>query len=143
MLEIYRITYMHLKWKKCWRIFGETLDYSKTTLIWLPGQKNFVMDCLVLMIWCADDRSSLSLVGSVLDVKFGCVLDIKTKYLKKILLQWFPLSRFRAKNLKVNKLAVKEFLKNLSFGVFVKLYVPPLTYKKLTHITWVMWEARP
>ena len=32
-----------------------------------------------------------------------------------------PLSRFLAKTLRVNKRAMKKFLKNLSFGVDVKL----------------------
>ena len=40
-----------------------------------------------------------------------------------------PLIRFLAKTVRVNKIAMKKLLKNLSFGVGVKLYVPPLMYK--------------
>ena len=47
--------------------------------------------------------------------------EIKTKKEKKIFLRRFPLSRFLSKTLKVNKPAMKKFLKNLSFGVDVKL----------------------
>ena len=43
------------------------------------------------------------------------------------------ISRFLAKTLRVNKPAMKNFLKNLSLGVDVKLYVPPLTYKINAH----------
>ena len=46
--------------------------------------------------------------------------DIKTKY-EKVFLWRFPLSRFLAKILRVNKIAVKSFSKNLSFGVDFKL----------------------
>ena len=42
---------------------------------------------------------------------------IKSKYDKK----YFSLSRFLAKTLRVNKPAMKEFPKNLAFGVNVKL----------------------
>ena len=45
----------------------------------------------------------------------------------------FLLSRFLAKILKVNKIAVKSFLKNLSFGVDFKLQIPPLMYKINKH----------
>ena len=41
----------------------------------------------------------------------------------------FLSARFLAKTLRVNKPAMKKFPKNLSFGVDVKLQVPPLTYK--------------
>ena len=40
-----------------------------------------------------------------------------------------PLSRFLAKTLRINKPAMKKFLKNLAFEVDVKLYFLPLTYK--------------
>ena len=49
--------------------------------------------------------------------------DIKTKY-KKIFLRRLPLSRFLAKTLRVNKIAMKTFTKNLSFGIDFKLKVP-------------------
>ena len=42
----------------------------------------------------------------------------------------------------VNKPAIKKFLKNLSFGVDVKCRARHLCIK-LTHTTWVVWEARP
>ena len=38
-----------------------------------------------------------------------------------------------AKTLRVNKTAMKKFLKNLSFEVDVKQEVPPLTYKINAH----------
>ena len=56
--------------------------------------------------------------------------DIKTKYEKRR----FPLSRFLAKNLRVNKIAMKSISKkNLLFEVDFKLQVPPLMYKIKTH----------
>ena len=48
--------------------------------------------------------------------------DIETKY--EIFLRRFPLSRFLAKTLKANKIAMKSFSKYLSFGVDFKLYAP-------------------
>ena len=60
------------------------------------------------------------------------VQSSKMKY-KKIFLRRLPLSRFLAKTLRVNKTAMKKFLKTLSFGVDVKLQVPPLTYKINAH----------
>ena len=53
---------------------------------------------------------------------------------KKILLWRLALSRFLAKTLRVNKSALKKFLKNLSFGAGFELYgVPSLTYKINAH----------
>ena len=52
----------------------------------------------------------------------------KTKY-EKIFLRRFLLSRYPAKTLRVNKPAIKKFLKNLSF----RSDVPPLTYEIITH----------
>ena len=37
------------------------------------------------------------------------------------------------KTLIVNKAAMKKFLKNLSFGADIKLYVPPFTYTNNAH----------
>ena len=51
----------------------------------------------------------------------------------KIFLRRLPLSRLMAKTLRVNKAAMKKILKNLSFGVDVKLQVSPLLYKINTH----------
>ena len=45
----------------------------------------------------------------------------------------FPLSRFLAKTLRANKIALKISQKNLSFGIDFKLYVPPLMYKINAH----------
>ena len=59
--------------------------------------------------------------------------DIATKYEKKIFLRRIPHNRFLAKPLRVIKHVMKEFLKNLSFGVDVKLYVPPKKYKFNSH----------
>ena len=60
--------------------------------------------------------------------------DIITKYeKKKIFLRRLPLNSFLAKTLRVNTPAMKKFLKNLSYGVNVKLYIPPLTYKLNAH----------
>ena len=39
----------------------------------------------------------------------------------KIFLRRLPLNRFLAKTLRLNKIAMKKFLKNLSFGINVKL----------------------
>ena len=58
--------------------------------------------------------------------------DIKTKY-KKVFLRRFPLSKFLAKTLRVNKIAMKSFSKNLLFGVAFKLQVPPLMKKINIH----------
>ena len=41
--------------------------------------------------------------------------------IRKVFLRRFPLSRFLAKTLRVNKIAMKSFSKNLSFGVDFKL----------------------
>ena len=41
--------------------------------------------------------------------------------IRKVYLRRFPLTRFLAKTLKVNKIAMKSFSKNLSFGVNFKL----------------------
>ena len=41
--------------------------------------------------------------------------------IRKIFLQRLLLSRFRAKTLRVNKPVMKKVLKNLSFGVDIKL----------------------
>ena len=41
--------------------------------------------------------------------------------IRKVFLRRFPLSRFQAKILRVNKIAMKSFSKNLSFGVDFKL----------------------
>ena len=53
--------------------------------------------------------------------------------IRKVFLRHFPLSRFLAKTLRVNKIAIKSFSKKLSFGVDFKLQVPPLMYKINTH----------
>ena len=47
--------------------------------------------------------------------------------------KYFFGDRFLAKTLRVNKPAMKRFLKNLSFGVDVKLKVPSLTYEIKEH----------
>ena len=44
-----------------------------------------------------------------------------------------PLSRFLAKTLKVNKIPMKSFSKNLLFGIDFKLLIPPLIYKINSH----------
>ena len=41
--------------------------------------------------------------------------------IQKVFFPRFPLSRFLAKTLRVNKIAMKNFSKNLSFGVDFKL----------------------
>ena len=51
----------------------------------------------------------------------------------------FPLSRFLAKTLRVNKPALKKFLKNLSFGFNVKLYFHSCT--KLTQTTFTLHSS--
>ena len=53
--------------------------------------------------------------------------------MKKIFLRQFPLSKFLPKTLTVNKTCNEKLLKNLTFGVDVKLYNPPLTYKINAH----------
>ena len=53
--------------------------------------------------------------------------------LRKVFLRRFSLSSFLAKTLRVNKITVKSFSKNLYFGVDFKLQVPPLIYKINTH----------
>ena len=71
---------------------------------------------------------------------FQCVLvrpDIKTKYEKyekKIFLWRFPLSRFLSKTQRVNKIAMKSFSKNLSFGVDLNRR-SRLLWIKLKHTT--------
>ena len=70
------------------------------------------------------------------------LLDVKPEFepqarhqneVQKIFLQRFPLSRYVAKTLRVNKISMKSFSKILSFGVDFKLQVPPLIYKIRTH----------
>ena len=51
--------------------------------------------------------------------------------MKKIFLRRLLLNRFLPETLRVNAFAMKNFLKNLSFGNDVKLKVPPFTYKKI------------
>ena len=76
----------------------------------------------------------LSVVGSVLAYQ-----PSKRNMKKNIFLRRFPLSRFLAKTLRVNNLTLpwKNFSKNLSFEVDIKLWFPPLTFK-LMHTTWVV-----
>ena len=49
--------------------------------------------------------------------------------IRKEFLRRFPLSRFLAKTLRVNKIAMKSFSKNLSLGFDFKQQIPPLVYK--------------
>ena len=48
-------------------------------------------------------------------------------------LRRFTLSRFLAKTLRVNKIAMKSFSTNLSFGVDFKRKVAPLMYEIIAH----------
>ena len=59
--------------------------------------------------------------------------------IRKLFIRRFPPSRFLAKTLRVNKIAMNSFLKNLSFGVDCKMQVPPLTYKH----KWCKQQGRP
>ena len=59
-----------------------------------------------------------------------------------IFLRWLPLSRVLVKTLTVNKPVMKNFLKNLSFGVDLNCRSRHSGIK-LTHTIWVVWEARP
>ena len=83
---------------------------------------------------------------ALLDVKLGLVSEIwhqnKIWQKKKIFFRQFHLSRFLAKSLRVNKTAMKNFLKNLSFGVGFSCRFRHSCIK-LTHTTWVVSEARP
>ena len=66
----------------------------------------------------------LSVVIGLLHEKPG--FEPKARYLtkiRKVFLRRFPLSRFLAKTLRVNKIAMKNFSKNLSFGVDFKLTI--------------------
>ena len=55
---------------------------------------------------------------------------------EKYFLGDFLSADFWQKTLRVNKSAMKKFLKNLSFEVDIKLLVPPLTYKINAHNKW-------
>ena len=62
------------------------------------------------------------LVDSLLDEK--PVFESQARHqneIRKVFLWRFPFSRFLAKTLRVNKIAMKSFSKNLSFGVDFKL----------------------
>ena len=59
--------------------------------------------------------------------------QVSKRNMKKIFIRRFPLTRFLAKTLKVNKSAKKKFLKNLQFRVVVKLQILPFTYKINIH----------
>ena len=62
--------------------------------------------------------------------------------IQKIYLRRFPFSRFLTKTLRVNKVAMKKFLTNLSFEVDFKLQVVPLIYKINTHnMNGVVYQA--
>ena len=77
--------------------------------------------------WC-----SRQCVG-LLDEKPGFESQARDQNkIQKVFLRRFPISRFLAKTLSVNKIAMKSFL-NLSFGVDFKLQIPPLMYKINTH----------
>ena len=68
--------------------------------------------------------SRRGLVGSVglLDEKSGFESQARHQNkIRKVFVRRFPLSRFLAKTLRVNKIAMKSFSKNLSFGVDFKL----------------------
>ena len=65
--------------------------------------------------------SSTYCVG-LLDEKPGCKSQARHQNeIRKVFLRRFPLSTFLAKTLRVNKIAMKSFSKNLSFGVDFKL----------------------
>ena len=68
-------------------------------------------------------RGLVSSVSAYQIQKPGLMSQVSHQKLKyeKIFLRRLPLSRFLAKPLKVNKSAMKEFLKNLTFEVDVKL----------------------
>ena len=53
--------------------------------------------------------------------------------IRKVFIRRFPLSSLLAKTLRVNKIPMESFSKNLSFGVDFKLYFPLLMYKINTH----------
>ena len=74
--------------------------------------------------------------------QFLGILDVKTEFesqvshqnkTRKVFLRQFPLSKFLIITLRVNIIAMKSFLKIVSFGIDFKLKVPPLQYKMNTH----------
>ena len=52
---------------------------------------------------------------------------------EKIFPRRLSLSGFLAKTLRVNKIAMKKLLKNLSFTIAIKLSVPPFMYEINAH----------
>ena len=99
--------------------------------VYTDGSK--LMDRLSCGMW-KSPWSSRQYVG-LLDEKPGFESQARHQNeIRKVFLRRFPLSRFLAKTLRVNKIAMKSFSKYLSFGVDFKLQVPPLMYKKInTH----------
>ena len=74
-----------------------------------------------------------------------CLLDVRAEFKPqvrnqnentKIFFRRLTLSRFLAKILRVNTIAMKKILKNLSLGIDVKLQVPPLMCKIKTQHKW-------
>ena len=66
--------------------------------------------------------------------KWVSVLDVRRWFeFQKLFHRLLPLSRFVAKTLRINNVAIKSFSKNLSLGVVIKLYLLPIVYKINAH----------
>ena len=110
------------------------LKMYKNKLILISSFKNFVFTSFIAFNMASKlPWSSRQCVG-LLDEKPGSESQGRHQNeIRKVFLRRFPLSRFLAKTLRINKIAIKSFSKNLSFGVDFKLQDPPLMYKINTH----------
>ena len=72
--------------------------------------------------------------GALLEVKLGFVPQARHQNkIQKVFLCRFSFSRFLAKTLRENKIAMESFSKNLSFKIGFKLQLPALMYKIKTY----------